>query len=94
MRLFILKSIKPIFLTFLFNAILASAFSQDYNQPINVQADYNKTYPSQTRRLEQIRRKLEKENEIMVRKQIEQIRYRNEVRLMNELKKKMNHLGT
>lgn len=56
--------------------------------------DVNGSYSNQgsTSKLEQMRRRLEKRNEIMVRKQIETIRYQNELKLMRETEKKMNEM--
>lgn len=59
-------------------------------QPIDISGNYSQPAPSAADQMRRYRERLEKQNELMMRKKMEQIRVQQEVELMKALQKKMN----
>lgn len=59
-------------------------------QPIDISGNYSSPAPSAADQMRKYRERLEKQNELMMRKKMEQIRMQQEVELMKALQKKMN----
>lgn len=60
-------------------------------QPIDISGNFSQpTAPSAADQMRRYREQLEKQNELMMRKKMEQIRVQQEVELMKALQKKMN----
>jgi hypothetical protein len=57
------------------------------NETLNVEGSYQQRQLTPSERLKRMRAKLEKQNEILVKKQIEMIRYRQEVLLLKRMQK-------
>jgi hypothetical protein len=74
-------------LTFLIFGL--SCFSQSrpiQNQTISIQGKFQRKL-SPVQKLKKIRKKLERQNELLVKKQIEMLRYQQELELMKKMKK-------
>ncbi len=61
-------------------------------QPIDISGNYSSQAPSAADQMRKYRERLEKQNELMMRKKMEQIRMQQEVELMKALQKKMNSI--
>lgn len=74
--------------------ISISARAQDSfdfeESPIQISGSYGQAAPSAADRMRNYRAKLEKQNEMMMKKKMEQIRMQQEIELMKALQKKMN----
>ncbi|MBH48209.1 MAG: hypothetical protein CME71_08575 [Halobacteriovorax sp.] len=77
---------------------IALAFATTVNADTNIDMDEaidvsgNFSQPSQSDRLKQIRAKLEKQNEALVRKQIETLRLKNEIELTKRTQQAFNQM--
>tara|TARA_R110002049_G_scaffold297041_1_gene485731 strand:- start:1006 stop:1299 length:294 start_codon:yes stop_codon:yes gene_type:complete len=75
---------------------LATTVSADTNidmdEAIDVSANYSRPQISQSDRLKQVRAKLEKQNEMLVRKQIETLRLKNELELTKRTQQAFNQM--
>ena len=77
---------------------IALAFATTVNADTNIDMDEaidvsgNFRQPSQSDRLKQIRAKLEKQNEALVRKQIETLRLKNEIELTKRTQQAFNQM--
>ena len=74
--------------------ISVSAQAQDSfdfeSSPIDISGNYQSQGPSAADQMRNYRAKLEKQNEMMMKKKMEQIRMHQEIELMKALQKKMN----
>ncbi|MCP4912236.1 MAG: hypothetical protein GY909_03880 [Oligoflexia bacterium] len=79
-------------------AISTAAFSNtgnmrtkiDNSQAINIQGEFQQKPMTEAQKLKVIRKKLEKQNELLVKKKIEMMRYQQEVMLMKKMQKVFN----
>lgn len=74
----------------LLSSISVWANTSIQNDTINVDGDYSARPVSQVEKMKQLRRKLEKQNELLVKKQIEQMRYKQELKMMRKIQKAFN----
>ena len=75
--------------------LVISSFSLMANDTVNnstiaISGDFAARPVSKAEKLKQLRRKLEKQNELLVRKQIEQMRFRQEIELTKKIQKAFN----
>ena len=83
------------FISQLFLLPLASADesyenSIEFNQPIQINGEYQQPRVKPADRLKKLRKKLEKQNEMMVKKQIESMRLKQELEMTKRLQKIFN----
>jgi hypothetical protein len=75
-------------------AVAGQSFANDdsieFDQPIQIDGQYSRPRVKASDRLKKLRAKLEKQNEIMVQKKIEEVRLQSELELMKKLQKVFN----
>lgn len=62
----------------------------DSSEAINIQGEFQQKPMTEAQKLKIIRKKLEKQNELLVKKKIEMMRYQQEVMLMKKMQKVFN----
>lgn len=86
-----MKTLTLVALTLLSTPVFADT-NIDMDEAIDVSGNFSQPQASASDRLKQIRAKMEKQNEMLVRKQIETLRLKNEIELTKKTQQAFNQM--